>query len=65
MGNTIHQFTNIVIYQLLFPLLFIIIMIIIIIIIIIIITIIVIIIIIKNQCNNLVLLRSKGLKIIL
>ena len=58
MGNTIHQFTNIVIYQLLFPLLFIII-------IIIIITIIVIIIIIKNQCNNLVLLRSKGLKIIL
>ena len=61
MGNTIHQFTNIVIYQLLFPLLFIII----IIIIIIIITIIVIIIIIKNQCNNLVLLRSKGLKIIL
>ena len=57
MGNTIHQFTNIVIYQLLFPLLFIII--------IIIITIIVIIIIIKNQCNNLVLLRSKGLKIIL
>ena len=56
MGNTIHQFTNIVIYQLLFPLLFIII---------IIITIIVIIIIIKNQCNNLVLLRSKGLKIIL
>ena len=57
MGNTIHQFTNIVIYQLLFPVLFIII--------IIIITIIVIIIIIKNQCNNLVLLRSKGLKIIL
>ena len=57
MGNTIHQFTNIVIYQLLFPLLFIII--------IIIITIIVIIIIIKNQCNNLVLLMSKGLKIIL
>ena len=57
MGNTIYQFTNIVIYQLLFPLLFFII--------IIIITIIVIIIIIKNQCNNLVLLRSKGLKIIL
>ena len=57
MGNTIYQFTNIVIYQLLFPLLFFII--------IIIITIIVIIIIIKNQCNNLVLLKSKGLKIIL